>query len=136
MHIGEKLAFVAMGVAAGIGLVLSCNGDSPTTADAASCECPAAEAPLSRDRYQIVNNTQTIEPDGRGGTSAACPEDTLFIAGSCTTAELNPVRNLTLEQSGFYSGIGEAREWHCRFKNNEATPVEIKASVICLAPAP
>jgi hypothetical protein len=81
----------------------------------------------------IVDQTRTIPGDNRGGTGAECPQGGLFLSGSCTTPDINPLRDVTLEQSGFYSG--ETRGWNCLFKNNEATPVTIKASVVCLIPA-
>ena len=60
------------------------------------------------------------------------PEGALRLGGSCTTNDSSTVPNITLEQSGFYRDT--VRGWDCRFKNNETTPVTVKASVICLLP--
>ena len=81
----------------------------------------------------VVDQTQTIDANSRGGTDAQCPQGGLRLEGSCTTADLNPIRDLTLEQAGFYQS-DDLRSWSCKFKNNEAVPVTIKASVVCLMP--
>lgn len=131
MRLNFHFASLVGGLLAGVVLVLSCGDDSPTRADAASCDCPASEPPLS-GRITNIDVTQEIAPNSRGGNGAACPADAVLLSGSCTTAVINPIRNVTLEQSGFYeSGNG----WHCEFKNNENTPVTIKATARCLVPA-
>ena len=56
----KGLMTLAAGVGVGIALVLSCGDDSPGDADAAVCDCPAAEAPLAgrvqefEDRKSVV----------------------------------------------------------------------------------
>lgn len=132
MRVTPSIGSLAMGMLIGISLVLSCGDDSPGNADAAACDCPAAEPPLA-GRIMVVDQTQTIPGNSRGGQGTGCPEGALRLSGSCTTPDINPLRDITLEQSGFY--LGEDRGWHCEFKNNEATPVTIKVSVVCLVPA-
>lgn len=132
MRVTSSVGSLAMGMLIGICLVLSCGDDSPGKADAAACDCPAAEPPLA-GRISVVDQTQSIPGNSRGGQSAECPVEALRLTGSCTTRDINPLRDITLEQSGFYSG--DQRGWNCFFKNNEATPVTIKASVVCLIPA-
>lgn len=137
MSFGKSIALVTSGLMAGVITVLSCADDSPGNADAAACECPASEPPLTSARYQIVDVPATIAANDTGGQGAGCPVGTLFLAGSCTTATLNPLRDVTLQQSGFFDASDQGvQSWQCRFKNNEATPVTVKASVICLKPAP
>jgi hypothetical protein len=133
MRITSFLVPLIAGIFAGIGLVLSCGDNSPSNADAAMCDCPAAEPPIS-GRIMIIDQIQTIGPNARGGQGAGCPQGALRLTGSCTTADLNPNRNVTLEQSGFYNAIDDRRGWTCFFRNNEATDVTIKASVVCLLP--
>lgn len=113
-------------------LVLSCGDDSPGQVDAATCECSAAEPPIA-GRMVVVDQTQIIAANGRGGQGAKCPQGGLRLSGSCTTADLNPLRDVTLEQSGFYDAT-DLIGWNCKFRNNEATPVTIKVTVVCLMP--
>lgn len=80
----------------------------------------------------VVDETQVIPANSRGGQDAECPQGALRLSGSCTTAAVNPVYDLTLEQSGFHSASNLL--WSCNFRNNEAIPVTIKASVVCLMP--
>jgi hypothetical protein len=119
------------GLFAGAVLVLSCSDDSPGNVDAATCDCSAAE-PLLAERIMVVNQTRIVAANSRGGQSAACPQGALRLEGSCTTADLNPGYDVTLERSGFYDN--DLRGWGCHFRNNEAVPVTIKASVVCLMP--
>lgn len=132
MHSSSKLVTLTAGIFAGIVLVLACGDDSPSNVDAASCDCPPAEPPLM-GRVMTVSQTQEIAGNARGGQGAACPDGAELLTGSCTTATVNPLRDVTLEQSGFY---GDENGWSCWFKNNETTPVTIKVSVRCLVPAP
>ncbi len=81
----------------------------------------------------FVHQVRTIPANDRGSQGAQCPQGALRLEGSCTTETLNPVRDVTLEQAGFYEP-NDTVGWNCFFKNNEATPVTIKASVVCLMP--
>jgi hypothetical protein len=131
MRLSSKLVILIAGMLAGVTFVLSCGDDSPSHADAAMCDCPAAEPPIA-DRIMVVNNTSVVAANSRGGESAACPAGAVMLSGSCTTETINPLRDVTLEQSGFYAN---ENGWHCEFKNNENTPVTIKVSARCLIPA-
>jgi hypothetical protein len=132
MRIGSSVVSLIAGMFAGIVLLLSCSDDSPGHVDAATCDCPPAEPPVAA-RIMIVSQTRTIPANSRSSQGAQCPQGALRLEGSCTTADLNPVRDVTLEQAGFYEP-NDTLGWNCFFKNNEATPVTIKASVVCLLP--
>ena len=144
MRLATSIAIFIAGIIAGIIFVVSCGDDSRAKADAAvdapkldapaTCDCPPAELPLA-GRIVVVDSTTTIPGNGTGASEAVCPAGAQVISGSCTTATLNPFRDVTLQQSGFYvtTGLGS---WTCFFRNNEATPVTIKVSVICLKPTP
>ncbi|HWO20497.1 MAG TPA: hypothetical protein VNO30_17125 [Kofleriaceae bacterium] len=121
------------GVLAGVALVLACSDDSPGNVDAGTCDCPAAEPPIS-GRVVIVNSTVVIAGGSSNGESAVCPQGAQLLSGSCTTPDINPLRDVTLQQSGFYQSV-TAVAWRCEVKNNEATPVTIKVSAICLMPS-
>lgn len=141
MRTTNSILLVLCGVAIGITSVMSCGDDASGNVDArppdgppdaAVCDCPPAEKPLT-GRFTVVSNTQVIAANDRGGQGASCPAGAQLLSGSCTTELVNPVRNVTLEQSGFYD---DPSGWTCRFRNNEAAPVTVKASVVCLVPAP
>src|SRR5688500_2286149 len=110
MRIATSVGSLAMGMLIGISLVLSCGDGSPGKVDAAACDCPAAEPPLA-GRILVVDQTQTIPGNSLGGQGAECPQGALRLSGSCTTPDINPLRDITLEQSGFYSGEAQ-RGWH------------------------
>ena len=132
MRVTSALVSLVAGMVAGTILTLSCGDDSPSKVDAATCDCSAAE-PAIAGRIMVVDQIQTIAANSRGGQGAECPPGALRLSGSCTTANINPVHNVTLEQSGFYE-VSDRVTWGCEFKNNEAAPVTIKASVTCLLP--
>ena len=132
MRITSSLVLLLAGMLAGIVLVLSCGDNSPSKADAAPCDCPAAEPPLG-GRLVRVSTTDTVAPNTNDFQSVGCPEGGLLISGSCTDAE--PQRSeLTLQQSGFHSD--DTQGWVCYFKNNGLIPITIKATAICLVPGP
>lgn len=132
MSIVRSAARATTGLAASAILILSCADDSPGHTDAAACQCPAAEPPLA-GRIQRVTDTETMPANGNGGVTAACPDGALIIGGGCATTPETLVRNVVLQVS-HQSDSG--RVWVCHFHNNEATPVDIRASVYCLIPAP
>ncbi len=121
---------VAAVVFVGAALMLSCSDDSSGAVDAAICDCTGAEPPIA-GRVVIVNQTQSIAANSVGSQDTGCPQGAQLLSGSCTTATVNPGRDVTLQQSGFYEN---EQGWRCVFRNNEATPVTIKVSLICLMP--
>lgn len=141
MRITNSILLVLCGIAIGITSTISCGDDvsgnvdarPPDGApDAAVCDCPPAEKPLT-GRFVVVTQTGEVPASDHIPVSANCPAGAQLVSGSCTTALLNPVRNVTLEQFGFYDDFDG---WTCMFRNNEAAPVTVKASAICLVPAP
>jgi hypothetical protein len=130
MRITSSVALLLAGMLAGIVLVLSCSDDSPGKADAATCDCPAAEPPIA-GRIMRFSNTRTIAAGSANGQGAACPQGAILLSGSCTNNE-STGPDLTLKQSGSYDDASQG--WSCDFKNNSAVPVTIKATAICLMP--
>jgi hypothetical protein len=128
---------LATGAAFGIAFVLSCSGDNHSQADAA-CSCPASEPPLAGRFVTMVSSTTTIAAGTVDVGAVACPAGVQLISGSCTTAMLNPIpANLVLIESGFFDNPPTLPQgWSCWFKNNGATPIDVKATAICLKPAP
>jgi hypothetical protein len=136
MKMARSVLLVTCGAIAGIAFVLSCSDNAPGKVDAATCDCPAAEPPITADRYQVVDVEQPIPANDTSGQSAGCPAGTLFVSGSCEAKDEQP-HDLVLQQSGFsFDQNRKLVGWHCEFKNNETFPITIKASVLCLKPAP
>lgn len=125
----NSLVSLAAGMIVGAALVLSCSDDSPGNADAATCDCSAAE-PAFAGRIMTIEQTAEVAANGSGYAIASCALGALRLTGSCTTAM---IRDVTLKQSGFYES-GSLPGWVCGFQNNETVPVTIKAAVVCLMP--
>jgi len=128
----KSIAQISIGVAFGVGLVLSCSDNSPHRTDAATCDCPASEAPIA-GRIVIVERQMTLIGNSTQTVTAACDPGTQFLSGSCANGDVggDPTA-LILHESGFRSKSDIV--WGCSFTNALATQVQAKASVVCLAP--
>jgi len=73
---------------------------------------------------------QTLQPGEQGGPSAACMPGMQFLSGACTAANPTVLEDIQVQQFGF-----DQKVWFCNFKNNELTPVTVKATIFCLKPA-
>lgn len=141
MYSAKSILSLMCGVITGIVLVISCGDNFRIQSDAANdtpmidavptCDCPITEAPLA-GRFVVVSQLQVVPANNSTGQGALCPLGSHVISGSCTTDVPNPVRNVTLQQSGAYDMPPSA--WHCEFQNHEDTPVTIRVSVLCLKP--
>jgi hypothetical protein len=131
MKIINSIVLLSIGAAFGIGMVLSCSNDSPYRSDAATCDCPASEAPLAGRLVVIEGELQTIAVGGSLAVGTTCIPGMQFLSGSCTAADPTTLEDITLIQFGFDKTLG----WGCAFKNNKLTPVQVKATVLCLKPA-
>jgi hypothetical protein len=141
-HVTGATWFWLFGVGSGIAFVLSCGDnlsvktdadvviDTAKAPDAAPiCDCPVVEPPLA-GRWIVVSQTRMIDPNGYSLNATTCPMGSQIVFGSCTMDQLNPIRNVTLEQAGFFGF--SPRDWACFFHNNENTPVTFRTSAICL----
>jgi hypothetical protein len=130
---------LAVGAAFGIALVLSCSDGSPHKVDAATCDCPASEPPLT-GRFVTVSSgpSITIASGAIDGVGVTCPVGSQLISGSCTTPVLNPLpANLVLMESGFFEDPPSLPTgWNCYYLNNGPTPVTVTARALCLKPGP
>jgi hypothetical protein len=122
------------GAALSLVLVLSCSDNSPTGADAASCECPLSEAPLMGRAVEIesaeVLPAANIPPlNGKVGETADCPRGSFLLSGGCA-ASVGATPDIVLEAS-YPAGTG----WRCDWKNNSNEPVPVRAIARCLTPA-
>lgn len=136
MNLVRHILLLGIGAAFGVAMVLSCSNESPRKVDAATCDCPASEPPLA-GRIIVRDDVATLGPlggpqNGNGAAGTSCPSGGQLLSGSCTNTTTGLV-DITLKESGFTdsSNLG----WRCSFHNNTASPIQIKASVICLMPA-
>jgi len=132
MNIIKSVVQLSLGAAFGVGMVLSCSDDSPRRSDAATCDCPASEAPIPGRAVAFDGITETIATGATGLASAVCMPGMQFLSGSCTAGDPTNLEDIQVQQFGFdKTTFG----WFCAFKNNKATPVQVKATVLCLKPA-
>jgi hypothetical protein len=130
----KNLAVFCSGAMFSLLLILSCSDDSPDRADAASCECPSAEAPLAGRMIEVQRDVilpaANIPPkNGQGGESVSCPRGSLLLSGGCA-ASVGAVPDIVIEASWPASD-----SWACEWKNNTNEPVPVRAIARCLTPA-
>jgi hypothetical protein len=136
MNLVKHVLVLATGAAFGVVAVLSCSDDSPRHSDAATCDCPTSEPPLV-GRIIVQDDIQTLEPvggpdNGSGVAGIGCPPGTQLLSGSCSTTSMS-LSDITLRESGVPNGPTSG--WRCSFHNNTTSPIQIKATVVCLKPA-
>jgi hypothetical protein len=127
----NSLAILALGAVGGIALVVACSDDSPTDADAAVCDCPAAEPPLT-GRIVAVRQSNPIVPGSGGGAAVACPAGSTILGGACEV-ETPDARVLLMESRFFRTGNPQ---YVCQWSALDATAANTgTAEAICLTPA-
>jgi hypothetical protein len=127
----KTIALLLTGAAFGVGTVLSCSGDSPRDTDAATCDCPASEAPIAGRLTVVEGTAQTLQAGEQGSATAGCMPGAQFLSGTCAAVNPTVEEDIHVRQFGF---VEETFVWFCSFTNNKATPVQVKATVLCLAP--
>lgn len=115
-----------------------CPDDSPgTSADAAVCSCPAAEAPI---KPRIVKFARSVtvpaadppNTDGRASMSALCPDNAIVITGGCLARD-GQRADVILEQA--YAVIADGGgTWLCNWKNIGTEAFMATAVAYCLMP--
>lgn len=139
----NKYAYIVAGIALGIALVLSCGDDRLAPADAASCECAPAEAPIpSRviESIKIHMLPPSSDRNGRSGNSVLCPDGSILLSGGCT-AGTGQVPDIVIEQSSPFvladRAPGSTRDgWDCSWRNNTNQPVQVRIVARCLMASP
>ncbi len=127
----NSLALLAVGAVGGIALIVACSDDSPTDADAAVCDCPAAEPPLT-GRIVAVRASAAIVAGSAGTASVACPAGATIIGGACEVE--TPDSAILLMESRFFRTGNPA--YICRWSALDATVANTgTAEAICLTPA-
>jgi hypothetical protein len=123
-------SFLAGG-AASAALVIACSDDSPGSADAAVCDCPAAEAPLA-GRITRVTNTTAVEGLEFITLDAACPAGATILGGNCKQEGTGDEDVYVFTGGTTADGTG----FHCGWQNNNPDAINVIVEVTCLTQAP
>lgn len=132
MNIIKSIVQISIGAALGVGMVLSCSNDSPRHSDAATCDCPASEAPIAGRVVVLEGTPRTLQAGDQGAANVACMPGMQFLSGTCGLGDPNVLEDITIQQFGFDK---VQSVWFCVFKNNKLSPVVVKASALCLKPS-
>lgn len=130
----RDLLLLVTGALFGFVLLLSCDGDSPSDADA-GCNCPAAEPPML-GRIQDFERSTTLPPAnmeptyGKKAGGSECPPGGILLTGGCAAA-VGTVPDIVIEQSLPAGSNG----WSCGWKNLSNEPVVVRGIARCLMPA-
>jgi len=121
------------GAAFAAALILACSDDSPGDADAAVCDCPAAEPPLE-GRITSVPAPVTVPAGSQGGNSASCPAGGKLLGGGCRNLSGDP--RAVLIDSGPRRNVPTDEVFFCRWVSTSPDVQNVQAEAICLVPAP
>jgi len=132
-----KTILIALaGAAVACALILSCGGDDQSGSDAqaadaqTSCDCPAAEPPLS-GRIVRVTETVPLAVQDTGGVSSICDTGATLLGGGCGLQTGDDRIFISLSTPG-----GSPASWACRWNNPTTDANTGIATAICLMPAP
>ena len=128
----KNFALVLAGVAGATAFILACSDDSPGDADAAVCDCPAAEPPLAGRITRVEK--QFTGAQAFYGPLAACPDNSTLLGGGCYAAGVGEV-SVTLTSSGAPGISPDPSAYQCKWTNPSATEVTVTAWATCLTPA-
>lgn len=120
------------GAAFAAALVIACSDDSPSDADAAVCDCPAAEPPL-QGRITAVVVPVTIPANSGAGTGALCPTGATLLGGGCRLP--NDDAAVLLSEAGPNRMSPSQPGYDCYWVSASATARTGEAEAICLMPA-
>jgi|JI10StandDraft_1071094.scaffolds.fasta_scaffold28579_2 hypothetical protein len=128
------LTFIAGAVCA-TGLVLACSDDSPHDADAATCDCPAAEPPLAGRITKVRGLDGTLAQSSAGGAVAVCPAGSTLLSGSCHLVEDGGGATSARLLEGGPDEVNP-NGWGCAWRNGPEFTATVHAEVRCLLPPP
>lgn len=129
MRTSRTLLTLLAGAGFATATILACSDDSPSDADAATCDCPDAEPPLSG---RIITRTvqEEIAPDGSAGPAANCPTGAVLLGGGCRLS--TPNGSIPLIEAGpTTNGIA----YQCVWESSSPMANTGTAHAICLMPA-
>lgn len=130
----KPIALCIASALAGALVVVACSDDSPHDADAAACECPAAEPPITAARLHRVDGSSTqAAANTVTPVTANCPTGETALSGSCYVDTDRTPRQVWVQAAGATPGGGA---WTCNVVNNDLTnTADVHAQALCFAPA-
>ena len=134
----KPFIYLAAGAAFSAAIIVACSDDSPQNADAATCDCPAAEAPIDTTRMARVDDVRTAAANEVQAPIATCPNGSLLLGGSCYIDQDNTAREITLRWAGAepVDATAPGNSWRCSFDNKSLTATAtVRAQALCLTPA-
>jgi hypothetical protein len=121
------------GVAAATAFFVACSDDSPGNADAADCNCPAAEPPIATRIMRVQGDLLTVPAQTNRATAATCPDGAMLLSGSCQQDSLDV--ETFLISAGADVEPGTPTAWLCEWSNRRpAGDVTVRAHAVCLMP--
>lgn len=120
------------GVVLGAGLVIACSDDSPGDADAAVCDCPAAEPPLA-GRIVAVKTQGEIAANSGGAVGAQCAPGATILGGGCSM--MTPDNRVVLREARIDRTVPAQPTYVCEWASPGAPANTGFAEAICLMPA-
>ena len=119
------------GIVLGAVLMIACSDDSPGDADAAVCDCPAAEPPLAGRIISVRSEPNPINPGSVGAQIANCPVGAILLGGACEVTNIDA--NVLVMQSRIERGTNTA--YACWWSAINATVANTGvAEAVCLIP--
>lgn len=120
---------------AGAVAVVACSDDSPSDADAAVCDCPASEPPITATRLHRVDGAASQTAVNTVSlASANCPVGEIALSGSCYIDQDRTPRQVFTQTAG---ATPDGGAWVCYFVNNDLTnTADVHAQALCFKPAP
>jgi hypothetical protein len=139
MHkLTSTAAALLAGAAFSAAIILACDGNSPSDADAATCDCPEAEPPLA-GRIVMVDDERNPGTSGYPVAVAHCESapgahDWILLGGGCYVNDDND-EELILYQAGPAESHALGASYACRWTNpTEITIDAVVSRAICLIP--
>ena len=134
----KPVVYLAVGAAFSAVIIVACSDDSPQNADAATCDCPAAESPITAQRMVRIDAAETLAANDGATPFAQCPADSVLLTGSCYIDQDNTAREVSLVAFGITPEAASAapQSWNCFFDNKSLTATAtVRAQALCLTPA-
>ncbi|MBP9166838.1 MAG: hypothetical protein KBG48_05600 [Kofleriaceae bacterium] len=132
----KTFASLFAGATASAVLIVACSDDSPSRADAAACDCPAAEPPLAGRVMRVRGLDDTLVPGGQAAAGAMCPAGSILLHGWCDELQEGGTRpEIAITSAG--ASPAQPNLWACIYKSySTAGPNTIvHAEAVCLMPA-
>ncbi|MBP9166840.1 MAG: hypothetical protein KBG48_05610 [Kofleriaceae bacterium] len=132
----KTLATLIAGALSATVLIVACSDDSPTEADAAVCDCPAAEPPLAGRVMRVRGLDDVLAPGGTANASAQCPAGSILLHGWCDEVqEAGTQPTIAITKAGAFAD--QPNYWTCVYKNYSVGGPNtiVHAEAVCLMPA-